>query len=110
MIIPGTGNGASVISDADVTEFFNNAVLIGSSTSVGFDMYFNAYGRGIMGNVLVCARVSYSLLNDMTTRTSYIPQLNGTPMRARDIIRNSGAEMPGNARPRREFLIMPDSR
>ena len=89
-IIPGTGNGASVISDADVTEFFNNAVLIGSSTSVGFDMYFNAYGRGIMGNVLVCARVSYSLLNDMTTRTSYIPQLNGTPMRARDIIRNSG--------------------
>lgn len=89
-IIPGAGNGASIISDAEVTEFFNNAVLIGSSTSVGFDLYFNAYGRGVMGNVLVCARVSYSLLNDQAARTSYIPMLNGTPMRARDLIRNSG--------------------
>lgn len=89
-IIPGNGNGASIISDADVIEFFNNAVLIGNSVSVGFDMYFNAYGRGLMGNALVCARVSYSLLNDQTFRSDYVPRLNGTPMRARDIIRNSG--------------------
>ena len=89
-IIPGTGNGASVISDAEVTQFFNNAVIIGNSVSVGFDMYFNAYGRGLMGNVLVCARGSYSLLNDLASRSAYIPMLNGTPMRARDIIRNSG--------------------
>ncbi len=89
-IIPGTGDGASIISDAEVTAFFNNAVLIGNSVSVGFDLYFNAYGRGIMGNVLVCARGSYSLLNDQTSRSAYIPMLNGTPMRARDIIRNSG--------------------
>ena len=89
-IIPGAGDGASVISDADVIEFFDNAVLIGNSVSVGFDLYFNAYGRGLMGNVLVCARGSYSLLNDLSSRSAYIPMLNGTPMRARDIIRNSG--------------------
>lgn len=89
-IVPGTGNGASIISDAEVIDFFNNAVLIGNSVSVGFDLYFNAYGRGLMGNVLVCARGSYSLLNDQASRSAYIPMLNGTPMRARDIIRNSG--------------------
>lgn len=89
-IIPGAGNGASIISDADVTALFNDALLIGSSTTVGFNLYFNSYGRGIMGDVTVCSRVSYSLLNDMTTRTSYIPMLNGVPMRARDLIRNSG--------------------
>ncbi len=89
-IIPGAGNGASIISDADVTALFNDALLIGSSTTVGFNLYFNSYGRGLMGNVTVCSRVSYSLLNDMTTRTSYIPMLNGVPMRARDLIRNSG--------------------
>ena len=33
-IIPGAGDGASVISDADVIEFFDNAVLIGNSVSV----------------------------------------------------------------------------
>ena len=90
-IIPGIGNGASIISDADVTAFFNQSVLIGSSVTDGFNMYFNAYGRGIMGNIRVCARASYSLLNDQANRSAYIPQLNGTPMRARDIIRNSGA-------------------
>ena len=90
-IVPGAGNGASIISDADVTALFSNSLLIGSSTTVGFNLYFNSYGRGIMGDVTVCSRVSYSLLNDMTTRTSYIPMLNGTPMRARDLIRTSGA-------------------
>lgn len=90
-IVPGAGNGASIISDADVTALFSNSLLIGSSTTVGFNLYFNSYGRGIMGDVMVCSRVSYSLLNDMTTRTSYIPMLNGTPMRARDLIRTSGA-------------------
>ena len=89
-IIPGAGNGASIISDAAVTSLFNDALLIGSSTTVGFNLYFNSYGRGIMGDVTVCSRVSYSLLNDMTTRTSYIPMLDGVPMRARDLIRNSG--------------------
>lgn len=90
-IVPGSGNGASMISDADVTSLFNNALLIGSSTTEGFNLYFSRYGRGIMGNITVCSRVSYSLLNDMTNRTSYIPMLNGTPMRARDLISNSGA-------------------
>ncbi len=90
-IVPGAGNGSSIISDADVTALFSNSLLIGSSTTVGFNLYFNSYGRGIMGDVTVCSRVSYSLLNDMTTRTSYIPMLNGTPMRARDLIRTSGA-------------------
>lgn len=90
-IVPGTGDGASVISDADVTALFDHSVIIGNSVSVGFDMYFNRYGRGLMGNVLVCARGSYSLLNDQTSRSAYIPMLNGVPMRARDIIRNSGA-------------------
>ncbi len=89
-IVPGSGNGASMISDADVTALFSNALLIGSSTTEGFNLYFGRYGRGIMGDITVCSRVSYSLLNDMTTRTSYIPMLNGTPMRARDLIRNSG--------------------
>lgn len=91
-IIPGAGNGASIISDAEVTEFFDHAVLIGSSVTDGFNMYFNRYGRGIMGDVLVCARTSYSLLNDMTNRTSYIPMLDGTPLRARELIRQ--AERP----------------
>ena len=90
-IVPGSGDGASMISDADVTSFFNHSVIIGNSVSDGFNMYFNARGRGIMGNILVCARVSYSLLNDSASRSGYLPIYNGTPMRARDIIRESGA-------------------
>ncbi|MBP5181176.1 MAG: DUF4214 domain-containing protein [Clostridiales bacterium] len=91
-IIPGAGNGASMISDAEVTQFFSNSVIIGSSVTEGFNMYFNSRGRGIMGELNVCARVSYSLLNDAASRTSYLPMYNGTPMRARDVIRNSGAQ------------------
>ena len=91
-IIPGAGNGASLISDAEVTQIFNRSVLIGSSTTEGFKLYFSAYGRGIMGNVNVCSRVSYSLLNDMTNRTAYLPVYNGTPLRARDIIQSSGCD------------------
>jgi len=87
-INPRTGKPA--ITDADVTEFFNNSMLIGSSTTVGFNLYFNAYGRGLMGNILVCARTSYSLLNDQLNRTNYIPMLNGVPMQAKYLIKNSG--------------------
>ena len=79
------------ITDAEITEFFGQSVLIGSSVTAGFnEIYFRSGNRGIMGDVLVCARGSYSLLNDMTSRSAYIPMLNGVPMRARDIIRNSG--------------------
>lgn len=80
------------VTDEDIQDFFSRAVLIGNSVTDGFNMYFNAYGRGIMGNVRVCARGSYSLLNDKTNRTDYLPRLNGTPMRARDIIHNSGCD------------------
>jgi len=80
------------VTDEDIQNFFSRAVLIGNSVTTGFDLYFNAYGRGNMGNVRVCARGSYSLLNDKTNRTDYLPRLNGTPMRARDIIRNSGCD------------------
>ena len=41
-IVPGAGNGASIISDADVTALFSNSLLIGSSTTVGFNLYFNS--------------------------------------------------------------------
>lgn len=82
----------SEVTDEDIQEFFSRSVLIGNSVTYGFNMYFNSYGRGNMGNVLVCARGSYSLLNDKTNRTDYLPRLNGTPMRARDIVRNSGCD------------------
>ena len=90
-IIPGTGDGSSMISDAEVMSFFSDSVIIGSSVTDGFNMYFNSRGRGIMGDINVCARVSYSLLNDAASRTAYLPMLDGTPMRARDVIRDSGA-------------------
>jgi lysophospholipase L1-like esterase len=80
----------SAISDAAVTSYFSDAAFIGNSVTAGFPTYFSAYGSGLLGDVQVYARVSYSFLSDLNELPGYMLQYEDVEMQAATILSMAG--------------------
>lgn len=78
------------VSDDTVTGYFSDAAFVGNSVTAGFPMYFSAYGRGLLGDVQVYARVSYSFLTDMNSMSGYMLQYEDAEMQAADLLNLAG--------------------
>lgn len=91
-IMPGRNIDVQMsgVSDSDVQAFFDDAAFLGNSVTAGFPSYFSSQGSGLLGNVQVYARVSYSFLNDQMSRSGYMLQFNGEEMQAAEIVEASG--------------------
>lgn len=76
----------SGINDDVVRGYFSDAAFIGNSVTAGFPAYFEAKGRGLLGDVQVFARVSYSFLSDMNELSGYMLQYEDVEMRACQIL------------------------
>ena len=74
-----------------VDVFLSQSAFIGNSVGEGLTMYNDAKGKIPLGNATMLTRVSYSFYADKNGMSKYIPKLNGTPMRAKDAIKQSGA-------------------
>ncbi|MCQ2517073.1 MAG: DUF4214 domain-containing protein [Saccharofermentans sp.] len=87
-IMPGRNLDVQLsgVSDSEVQAFFNDACFLGNSVTAGFPAYFNSNGSGLLGNVQVFARVSYSFLNDQMERHGYMLQYDEEEMQAAEIV------------------------
>ena len=91
-LMPGTSvvlNTAG-ISDMAVADYFSDAAFVGNSVTAGFPMYFSANGRGLLGDVQIYARVSYSFLSDMNSMSGYMLQYNDIEMQAAALLNMAG--------------------
>lgn len=91
-LMPGTSvvlNTAG-ISDTAVADYFADAAFVGNSVTAGFPMYFSANGRGLLGDVQIYARVSYSFLSDMNSMSGYMLQYNDIEMQAAQLLSMAG--------------------
>lgn len=91
-LMPGTSvvlNTAG-ISDTAVADYFADAAFVGNSVTAGFPMYFSANGRGLLGDVQIYARVSYSFLSDMNSMSGYMLQYNDIEMQAAQLLNMAG--------------------
>jgi len=91
-IMPGRNIDVQMsgVSDSEVQEFFNDAAFLGNSVTAGFPSYFSTYGSGLLGNVQVYARVSYSFLNDQMSRHGYMLQYEEEEMQAAEVVAAAG--------------------
>ncbi len=80
----------ATVSDP-VDAFLSQSAFIGNSVGEGLTMYNNANGKVPLGNATMLTRVSYSFYADKNGMSKYLPKLAGTPMRAKDAIKQSGA-------------------
>lgn len=55
-------------------------------------MYFSANGRGLLGDVQVYARVSYSFLTDQNSMSGYMLQYNDVEMQAASLLNMAGIQ------------------
>ncbi len=85
------GMGTPAIYTDPVDEFLSKSAFVGNSISVGLYLYNNRRDNVPLGNATMLTKESYSFVNDFKSNTPYLPKLNGTPMRAKDAIRESGA-------------------
>ena len=74
-----------------VDAFLAQSVFIGNSVGEGLTLYNRAMKNVPLGNATMLTRVSYSFYADAAGMKKFLPQLNGTAMRAKDAIRLSGA-------------------
>ncbi|MCR5409425.1 MAG: hypothetical protein K6E90_00420 [Lachnospiraceae bacterium] len=74
-----------------VDAFLSQSVFIGNSVGEGLTMYNNANGKVPLGNATMLTRVSYSFHADKNSMSKYLPRYNGTPMRAKDAIKQCDA-------------------
>ncbi len=82
---------APVAAPDPVEMFLSQSAFIGNSVGEGLTMYNNAKGKVPLGNATMLTRVSYSFYADKNGMKKYIPKFAGTPMRAKDAIKQSGA-------------------
>ena len=75
-----------------VDVFLAQSAFVGNSVGEGLTMYNNAKGKVPLGNATMLTRVSYSFYADKNSMSKYIPKFAGTPMRAKDAIKQSGAQ------------------
>ncbi len=74
-----------------VDVFLSQSAFVGNSVGEGLTMYNNAKGKVPLGDATMLTRVSYSFYADKNGMSKYIPRFEGTPMRAKDAIKQSGA-------------------
>ena len=87
-LMPGTEvtvNTAGISDDA-LRAYFADAAFIGNSVTAGFPMYFSAVGRGLLGDVQVYARTSYSFLTDQMSRAGYMLQYDDAEVQAAQLL------------------------
>ncbi|MCR5108710.1 MAG: hypothetical protein K6B28_11170 [Lachnospiraceae bacterium] len=92
--IPGTVPAdvpVAIVAPNPVDVFLSQSAFIGNSVGEGLTMYNNAKGKVPLGNATMLTRVSYSFHADKNAMQKYIPRYAGTPMRAKDAIKQSGA-------------------
>ncbi len=82
---------APVITPDPVEVFLSQSAFVGNSVGEGLTMYNNAKGKVPLGNATMLTRVSYSFYADKKGMSKYLPKYAGTPMRAKDAIKKSGA-------------------
>lgn len=81
----------SVTVSDPVDEFLSQSAFIGNSIGEGLTMYNNANEKVPLGNATMLTRISYSFHADKNGMSKYLPKYDGTPMRAKDAIKQSGA-------------------
>ncbi len=97
-VVPATVPGGipenvpvAIVAPDPVNVFLSQSAFIGNSVGEGLTMYNNANGKVPLGNATMLTRVSYSFYADKNGMSKYLPKLAGTPMRAKDAIKQSGA-------------------
>ena len=92
--VPGavpTNVPVAIVAPDPVDVFLSQSAFIGNSVGEGLTMYNNAKGKVPLGNATMLTRVSYSFYDEKKAMSKYIPKYAGTPMRAKDAIKQSGA-------------------
>ena len=79
------------VSEDPVDVFLSQSAFVGNSVGEGLTMYNNAKEKVPLGDATMLTRVSYSFYADKNSMSKYIPKFDGTPMRAKDAIKESGA-------------------
>ena len=85
------GVPVAIVAPDPVNVFLSQSAFVGNSVGEGLTMYNNAKGKVPLGNATMLTRVSYSFYADKNSMSKYIPKFAGTPMRAKDAIKQSGA-------------------
>ena len=75
-----------------VDAFLAQSAFIGNSVGEGLTMYNNACKKVPLGEATMLTRVSYSFYADAGNMSKFLPRLDGTPMRAKYAIKESGAK------------------
>ena len=82
----------AIVAPNPVDVFLSQSAFVGNSVGEGLTMYNNAKGKVPLGNATMLTRVSYSFYADKNSMSKYIPKYAGTPMRAKDAIKQSGSQ------------------
>ena len=85
-------HAVSAAIPSSVDDFLSQSAFVGNSVGEGLTMYNNAKEKVPLGNATMLTRVSYSFYADKNSMSKYIPKYAGTPMRAKDAIKKSGAQ------------------
>ena len=73
-------------------DFWARSAFIGNSVGDGLALYNEYKEKEPLGDATMLTRVSYSFHADEKGTGKFIPKLNGVPMRAKDAIKECGAE------------------
>ena len=80
-------------ADGDPVDLFlSQSAFIGNSVGEGLTMYNNAKGKEPLGDATMLTRVSYSFYADRSRSTRFMPVYAGTPMQAKDAIKQCGVK------------------
>lgn len=80
-----------VIPVDPVDTFLAQSAFIGNSVGEGLTMYNKAMGKPL-GDATMLTRVSYSFYADRTGASKFLPVYNGTPMQAKNAVKQCGAK------------------
>lgn len=92
LILPNNVFCSELIQVNPVDTFLSASAFVGNSVGEGLTMYNNAKGKVPLGDATMLTRVSYSFYADERGMSRYIPKFAGVPMRAKDAIKQCGAQ------------------
>ena len=83
---------AAQVSEKERNAWFSNAGFIGNSIGVGQRMYFDAQGKGYLGNPVMMVRGCYSFANEESRSDEYKITYQGKPYKASTAVKLSGVK------------------
>lgn len=78
------------VTDEQRIEYYKDAAFIGNSIGVGLKSYIENNLGSKIGKPLIMVRGSYAFHNDKSSNHGYMIEYNGTEMKAKDAVKQSG--------------------